>query len=210
MWRNVGRVTSYLRSALTAVPIVGTVFVFGMTGALAQTTGSPALAAHPAGNEVPAGEPTDYRLGSGDRVRITVFGQQDLTGVYLVDGTGMLAFPFVGQIHAGGLTASELEKEIVSKLKPDYLTDPKVSAVVLTYRPFYIVGEVKTPGSYAYVAGMTVINAVALAGGFTHRAREASFYVDRTESNGKKTRFDASPDTPVRPGDVITVPERYF
>ena len=210
MRRNVGILSSFLRSALRAVPIVGAVLAPGMIGALAQETGSATLAAHPPANLLPAGEPADYKLGSGDRVRVTVFGQQDLTGEYLVDGTGTLAFPLVGQIHAGSLTASELAQAIVSKLKPDYLKDPKVSVVVLTYRPFYILGEVKAPGSYAYVSGMTVISAVALAGGFTYRAREGSFYVDRTGRDGTKSRLDAAPDTSVQPGDVITVPERYF
>jgi len=122
----------------------------------------------------------------------------------------MLAFPLIGQVRAGGMTAHQLEREIESKLKPDYLRDPNVSVVVLTYRPFYIVGEVKTPGSYPYVSGMTIINAVALAGGFTYRAKESSFYLTRTEKDGQKKRVDATPDTTVQPGDVITVRERYF
>ncbi|HLT79039.1 MAG TPA: polysaccharide biosynthesis/export family protein [Ferrovibrio sp.] len=151
-----------------------------------------------------------YRLGSGDRVRITVYGQPELTGEYQVDGTGQLAFPLIGQVQAGGLTGQGLEQALVDKLKPDYLKNPSVSVEVLTYRPFYIVGEVKQPGSYPYVTGMSVINAIALAGGFTYRARESSFYVSRTGPNGEKTRLDATPETPVMPGDVITVRERYF
>ena len=151
-----------------------------------------------------------YRLGSGDRVRITVFGQPELTGEYQVDGTGQLAFPLIGQVQAGGLTGPGLEQALVDKLKPDYLKNPSVSVEVLTYRPVYIVGEVKQPGSYPYVTGMSVINAVALAGGFTYRARESSFYVSRTGANGEKTKLDATPETPVLPGDVITVRERYF
>lgn len=151
-----------------------------------------------------------YRLGSGDRVRITVFGQPELTGEYQVDGTGQLAFPLIGQVQAGGLTGPGLEDALVGKLKPNYLKNPSVSVEVLTYRPFYIVGEVRQPGSYPYVTGMSVINAIALAGGFTYRARESSFYLSRTGANGEKKRLDASPETPVLPGDVITVRERYF
>jgi protein involved in polysaccharide export with SLBB domain len=216
MLGNIGIVASLLRSTLKTVPVIGVALILGMATAGAQSESqspepdsSRLEAQQPAQQAVP-GQPADYRLGSGDRVRITVFGQQDLTGEYLVDGKGMLAFPLVGQIRAGGLTASELEHTLVSKLKPEYLKDPKVSAVVLTYRPFYIVGEVKKPGSYAYVSGMTVINAIALAGGFTYRAREGSFYVDRAGKDGKKARLDATPDTPVQPGDIITVRERYF
>lgn len=210
MRREIGIVSSLLLSALAVVSMIGAVLVLGIGGPLAQETGSATLAAQPQASQLPAGEPAGYRLGAGDRVRVTVFGQPDLTGEYLVDGTGKLAFPLVGQLSAGSLTASELEQAIASKLRPDYLKDPKVSVVVLTYRPFYIVGEVKTPGSYAYVSGMTVINAVALAGGFTYRARESSFYLDRTGRDGKKTRLEAAPETPVQPGDVITVRERYF
>lgn len=152
----------------------------------------------------------DYRLGSGDRVRITVFGQQDLTGEYLVDGSGMLAFPLIGRVPAGQKTGAELAQEIAKRLDPDYLRNPNISVEVLSYRPFYIVGEVRQPGSYPYVSGMSVINAIALAGGFTYRARESSFYLTRAGRDGEKTKIDAGPETPVQPGDVITVRERYF
>lgn len=161
------------------------------------------------GGAAPPQDP-GYKLGPGDHLRINVFNQKDLTGEYLVDGTGLLAFPLIGSVQAGGLTAHELERAITNKLKPDYLRDPNVNVVVLTYRPFYIVGEVKTPGSYPYVSGMTVINAIALAGGFTYRAKESSFYLMRADKDGRKNRMDATPDTSVQPGDVITVRERYF
>jgi polysaccharide export outer membrane protein len=146
-----------------------------------------------------------YRLGPGDKVHITVFGEKDLTGDFQVDGTGQMSFPLIGQVAAGGLTADQLSQTLVSRLKPDYLRDPRVAVEVLTYRPFYVVGEVKTPGSYPFVSNMTVLNAVALAGGFTYRAREDSFYLTRNGQGGQKTRIDATPDTPVQPGDVITV-----
>jgi len=151
-----------------------------------------------------------YRLGSGDRMRITVFGQPELTGEYSVDGGGQLSFPLIGSLQAGGMTAGELEGALIGKLKPDYLTNPSVSVEILTYRPFYIVGEIRAPGSYPYVNGMTVLNAVALAGGFTYRARESSFYVTRSVTAGGKARLEASPDTPILPGDIVTVRERYF
>lgn len=157
-----------------------------------------------------AGVSSDYRLGSGDHVRIVVFGQKDLTGKYLVDGAGTIAFPLIGQVRAGGLTASQLAREIASKLSPEYLRHPQVSAEVLTYRPFYILGEVKSPGSYPYVSGMTVINAVALAGGFTPRAEEDDFSLTRTGKEGERVKIEANQNTPVKPGDVIRVPERWF
>jgi protein involved in polysaccharide export with SLBB domain len=151
-----------------------------------------------------------YRLGSGDRVRITVYGQPELTGEYAVDGSGALSFPLIGHIRAGGRSAGDLEKALVDRLQPNYLKNPSVSVEILTYRPFYIVGEVRTPGSYPYVSGMTVLNAVALAGGFTYRAREGDFYVMRQTAEGGRGRLQAVSDTPVLPGDVITVRERYF
>jgi polysaccharide export outer membrane protein len=175
-----------------------------------QGAGQPgSQAAIAPGGAAPPQDP-GYKLGPGDHLRINVFNQKDLTGEYLVDGTGLLAFPLIGSVQAGGLTAHELERVIINKLKPDYLRDPNVNVVVLTYRPFYIVGEVKQPGSYPYVSGMTIINAIALAGGFTYRAKESSFYLTRSDKQGHKNRMDASPDTSVQPGDVITVRERYF
>jgi protein involved in polysaccharide export with SLBB domain len=151
----------------------------------------------------------DYRLGSGDHVRVTVFGEQDLSGDYQVDGAGKLAFPLIGQIDAGGFTASDLQTKLSAALSPSYVKNPSVSVEVLTYRPFYIVGEVRTPGSYPYVAGMAVINGVALAGGFTYRAKQNDFYLTRTVGS-QKVRLDADPETPVQAGDVITVRERFF
>jgi len=150
-----------------------------------------------------------YQLGNGDQIRITVFGQPDLTNTYQVDGQGMLQFPLVGRIHAGGMTAGQLQQELVHKLSPDYIRNPSVSVEVLNYRPFYILGEVNKAGAYPYVSGMTVNQAVAFAGGFTYRAKDNNFEIDRNE-NGQHQEIKASGDTPVRPGDVITIPERFF
>ena len=159
-------------------------------------------------NQTAAAEP-QYHLDSGDRLRIIVLGQPDLTGEYVVDGSGKLSFPLIGAVEAGGLTPPQLEKRIADKLSPTYLKNPSISAEVLTYRPFYIVGEVKNPGSYPYVNGMSVINAVALAGGFTYRARDDDFVLER-DKNSKRVKYLAHPDTQVLPGDVINVRERYF
>jgi protein involved in polysaccharide export with SLBB domain len=152
---------------------------------------------------------TEYQLGTGDKVRVVVFGQPELTGEYLVDGKGNMAFPLVGSLEAGGVTARQLEKNIAGKLSPGYLNDPKVAVEVLSYRPFYVLGEVKSPGSYSYVNGMSVVNAVALAGGFTYRAKTDGFYITRG-GNGGRQKYLAQQDTPLMPGDVITVRERYF
>lgn len=150
---------------------------------------------------------TDYRLGSNDTVRVTVFGHPDLSGDFQVGSSGSIALPLVGEVRAAGASPRELEVAIAEALSPDYLKNPKVAVEVLTYRPFYIIGEVKSPGSYSYVNGMRVINAVALAGGFTYRAREDELYITRAEDGEK---VPATQATVVRPGDVIEVPQRFF
>ncbi len=150
-----------------------------------------------------------YVLGPGDKVRITVFGQEDLSGEFDVDAAGMLSLPLIQAVPAQGLTPQQVEKEIATKLEPDFLRNPRVNVEVLTYRPFYIYGEVLKPGGYPYVNEMTVHNAIALAGGFTYRAR-TSYVIIRRTKDGKVTEEEAKLDAKVAPGDVIEVRERYF
>lgn len=168
-----------------------------------------AIAASPGGASAQAGLGSSYQLGSGDRVRVTVFGHKDLSGEFTVDGGGNVSLPLVGNVKAGGLSLRDFEGNIIAALKPDYLKNPRVSAEVLNYRPFYIIGEVKKPGSYPYVNGMTVVNAVALAGGYTYRARENQLLIIRA-TDKSRTKEPANHDTAVLPGDVIEVPERFF
>lgn len=153
---------------------------------------------------------TSYRLGAGDRIRVTVFGQEDLSGEFELDGTGRVSLPLIRTVEAKGLTLAELEQAITDRLKPDFLKDPSVSVDVLNYRPFYIIGEVKEPGSYPYVNGMTVWNAVAMAGGFSYRAKKSEVEIKRGGDAAQTAWQEANPDTIVFPGDVIRVPERFF
>lgn len=196
------------RGLVTAMAAVA---VGAATGATARAQVSDAT---PRGGPMPPGaaidRTSDYKLGAGDRMRIIVYGQEKLTGEYVLDGSGVLAFPLIGQVQANGMTSAQLERAIVSRLHPDFLRNPSVSVEVMTRRPFYIIGEVKNPGSYPYVSGMLVINAIALAGGFTYRARESSFYIKRNNESGQQARVSATQETPVQPGDVIMVRERYF
>lgn len=148
-----------------------------------------------------------YRLGAGDEVKITVFGEPDMSGQFRIDGGGNIGLPLVGNIQAGGRSLRDLEMAIAERLKQGYLVNPQVNAEVMNYRPFYILGEVKKPGSYPYVEGMTAINAVALAGGFTYRARESQLLITRA---GTAEKQRASPDTVLLPGDIVEIPERYF
>jgi protein involved in polysaccharide export with SLBB domain len=158
-----------------------------------------------------AGSPGDgSKLGPNDRLRITVFGQPTLTGEYTLDGNGVLAFPLIGNVPANGVTTSQLQQAIAAKLKPDYMVNPNVSAEVITRRPFYVIGEVQKPGNYPYVSDMTALNAIAMAGGFTRRARKNDFYIRRLDKDGKVVRIEANVGTVLQAGDTLEVRERLF
>jgi polysaccharide biosynthesis/export protein len=150
-----------------------------------------------------------YRLDSGDRLRITVFEQPSLTNSYSVDQAGYIAFPLVGSIPARGRTLQELEKIIAVKLKQGFLRDPDVTIEIDRYRSIYVMGEVGQPGQYAYVPGMTVQNAIAVAGGFTSRANQSSADVTRKINGDVMTGHVAITD-PILAGDTIYVRERIF
>lgn len=158
----------------------------------------------------PATAQTGYRLGSGDQVRITVFGEPELTGQFAVDGSGVVAFPLIGQVKAAGGTARDLEKNIASKLRDGYLKNPTVNVEVLSFRPFFILGEVKAPGSYPYKDGLNVMNAVALAGGYTYRAKSNLWVITRSGDKDYQAREITNGDFKILPGDTIVVPERFF
>jgi protein involved in polysaccharide export with SLBB domain len=156
-----------------------------------------------------AGDAT-YNLGAGDKVRITVFGETDLTGEYEIDGSGVVAFPLIGEVRAGSGTARDLEKRIVAKLQEGYLKNPTVNVEVLTYRPFFIMGEVKSPGGYAYRSGLTLMNAVAMAGGYTYRAKSNIWVLTRDGAQMMQAKEIANGNFRVLPGDTIMIPERFF
>jgi polysaccharide export outer membrane protein len=150
----------------------------------------------------------DYRLGPEDKVKVSVFGETDLSGEFVVDSSGVLAAPFVGQISVKGMTLREFERAYAAKLRDaQILRDPRVSAEVTSFRPIYVLGEVKKPGQYAYVSGMTVQKAVALAEGYTYRASESTVEITR---GGKKIKIEVTPVTKVFPGDEIRILERFF
>ncbi len=160
--------------------------------------------------ETPATEAdSSYRLGAGDKINIDVFNQPDLTGEYTLDGNGRFSMHLIGRIDAANLTPSELEALIVSKLKPDYLVNPRVSVRMQNFRPFYIMGEVKNPNSYAYVDGMTYLTAIAIAGGYTYRGKKDWVYVIRGDDpDREELKLDVNEK--VRPGDIIRIAERLF
>jgi polysaccharide biosynthesis/export protein len=159
---------------------------------------------------IPDAGSTDYRLGPADQVRIITFGGEQLTGEFRVNPSGEIALPLLGNVRAAGLTSKQLEAAIVAALKRSQLyKDPSVSVEVIAYRPIFILGEVAKPGQYAYQPGMTVVTAVAVAGGFTYRAVEDVASIVRT-LHGSAIEGRATRQTYVEPGDVITIYERHF
>lgn len=165
------------------------------------------LPAYPTAARAAGGE--RYPLDSGDKLRIVIFGEEHLTRSYTVDGSGHISMPLIGAVAARGLTTFELENRIAAQLKEKYVKDPKVTIEVEIYRPFFILGEVRRPGQYPYVTGMTVETAVAIAGGYTERAKERK--VELTQRvNGRSMTVLVPPVHPVRPGDTIKVMERFF
>lgn len=152
---------------------------------------------------------TSYKLGAGDKVHVTVYGETDLTGDFEISGSGQMAFPLIGNVHAAGLSAPALGDLLTQQLAAGYLKEPRVAVEIVTYRPFYIIGQVNKPGQYPYVNGMTAVNAIALGGGYTPHAAEGVIYV-RHEGEVKETRELASESTAIRPGDVVRVSESGF
>lgn len=156
-----------------------------------------------------APQTTEYTLSSGDQVKITVFGQDDLSGQFDVDGSGTFSMPLIGQVSAEGLTIPELEARIADSLSDGYLINPQVSAEVANYRPFYILGEVRTPGEYPYTNGLTVMEAVASAGGFSYRARKNVVFVRGADAT-EEVSVPLTATTQVKPGDTLRIGERIF
>ncbi len=150
-----------------------------------------------------------YRMDAGDRLRITVFGQSDLTNSYAVDQAGLIAFPLVGSVPARGRTPQELERTIAARLANGFIRNPDISVEIDRYRPFFIMGEVGSPGQYTYVPGTTVQNAIAIAGGFTARALQDNADITRSV-NGKVMNGRVEISDPILPGDTIYVRERLF
>jgi polysaccharide export outer membrane protein len=151
----------------------------------------------------------EYRLGPGDKLNIRVFGHADISGSYEIDSTGHVAIPLAGRLPAANLTVEAFQDRVAERLNRDLVVNPNVVIEILSYRPFFILGEVQKPGSYPYMAGLSVRQAIALAGGYTRRARTSAMSLIRQGENGPLS-IEADPDTPVQPGDTIEVERRLF
>jgi polysaccharide export outer membrane protein len=150
-----------------------------------------------------------YHLDAGDRLRVVVYGQEGLTNTYAIDAGGSITMPLIGSVPARGRTTAGLAAEISAKLRAGFIRDPSVAVEIEAYRPFFILGEVAAPGQYPYVPNMTVESAVAIAGGFSPRARRDSVTVTHTDASGT-ARFVVPPGSPISPGDTVLISERWF
>lgn len=150
-----------------------------------------------------------YLLDTGDKLRIFVYGQPNLSRIYTVDHGGQITVPLIGNVKARGVTTGGLEKVIRARLGTQYVRDPQVTVDIQQNRPFFILGEVKTAGAYPYVSGMTVETAVAVGGGYTERASNRVFRITR-RIDGVVETIEAPADYVVQPGDTVFVHERFF
>jgi polysaccharide biosynthesis/export protein len=174
-----------------------------------------ALAGGCVSGSIRAGDPQaespldDYRLGPGDVVRVAVFNEDRLSGQFQVGGGGAIAYPLVGDVPASGKTVPEFVTSLTQILQDGWVRQPRITVEVVTYRPFYLMGEVGAPGTYPYSPGITVVNAVAAAGGFTYRATRARVFIKHAEAAGEQ-EYPLTSTTPIRPGDTVRIPERRF
>ncbi len=159
--------------------------------------------------EPTAGSDTQYRMGTGDKVRLIVYGEPELSGEFVIDGAGVVNIPLIGSVRAKGTTVQQFQRRVVAAFKDGYLNDPKVAAEVLNYRPFFITGEVKQGGQYPFRSGLTVQDSIAIAGGYTYRANVDKVYI-RREGRDKEIEVSLESRVPIVPGDNIRIPERYF
>jgi polysaccharide export outer membrane protein len=150
-----------------------------------------------------------YHLDAGDKLRVVVYGQEGLTNTYAIDAGGAITMPLIGSVPARGRTTAGLASEISAKLRNGFIREPSVAVEIESYRPFFILGEVAAPGQYPYVPNMTVESAVAIAGGFSPRARRDRVTVTHSDASGTG-RFVVLPGTSISPGDTVLVGERWF
>ena len=171
----------------------------------------PVVAAAPAAyvEPMPVRHDAAYHLDAGDKLRVVVYGQEGLTNTYAVSAGGSITMPLIGPVPARGRTTAGLAAEISAKLRAGFIREPSVAVEIEAYRPFFILGEVAAPGQYPYVPNMTAESAVAIAGGFSPRARRDRVTITHTDASGA-SRFVVSPAAPISPGDTVLVDERWF
>jgi polysaccharide export outer membrane protein len=193
---------------MAGLALVGPTLPTAVGAASARSAPTSAAAAATMGGTA---RPGVFTLGPGDKIRVTVFGEQAVNGEYTVGPDGAVSFPLIGAVDARGRTVAELREALTRKLAAGYILDPRVSIDVLNFRPFYILGEVNRPGQYPYADGLSVAQAVATAGGYTYRARTNRVFIRRAdEAVEAEMSLKGGRQIWVMPGDTIRVGERYF
>jgi polysaccharide biosynthesis/export protein len=178
---------------------------YGQAYGMAPAPTAAAFAAAP----MPVAYDVAYKLDAGDKLRVVVYGQEGLTNTYAIDAGGSITMPLIGSVPARGRTPAGLASAITGKLRGGYIRDPSVAVEIEAYRPFFILGEVAAPGQYPYVPNMSVESAVAIAGGFSPRARRDRVTLTHTDGSGSM-RIVVPLGTALSPGDTVLVGERWF
>jgi len=199
--------TSLLRLARRACALAFVLFAF--CGAAAADPAMESASLRPDVAETATPQDTTYRLATGDKIHLIVFGEDDLGGDFDVDGNGFVRLPLIGPVQAAGLSAHELEERIAGALEDGYVKNPRVNVEISNYRPFYIIGAVNKPGQYPYVNNMNALNAVALAGGYTEKSEDGFVYV-RRYGETEEVRLAADPTTVIEPGDIVRIRTSLF
>lgn len=199
---TMARIPAFARSLLAAAILLFAGFA-GMASARADDSVQPA-------SYRPSETASDtYIIGTGDKLRIIVFGEDDLGGTFDVDGSGYVSLPLIGQVKVAGLSATQAEQTVTSLYANGYLKEPRVNIEIAQYRPFYVIGQVNKPGEYPYVNDMSLPNAVALAGGYTDKAEQGGVYIRRNGDTSEKY-YDADAVVKIYPGDVVRIPSSAF
>jgi polysaccharide export outer membrane protein len=209
-----GQPQSDLDAMTYGSPVASPVAATGQGGAIRALRNSFAAAPGASAYVMPAGYAAPrvdsaYHLDAGDKLRVVVYGQEGLTNTYAIDASGSITMPLIGSVPARGRTAAGLAAEITAKLRNGYIREPSVAVEIEAYRPFFILGEVQAPGQYPYVPNMTVESAIAIAGGFSPRARRDVVVLTHTDASGA-ARYEVPLGTSLKPGDTIQVGERWF
>lgn len=186
---------------------------FGLAGLVAACGGGGNPPATPSTVAATGSAPLaqSYILGAGDRMRITVFGEDRLSGEYTVNNVGQISYPLIGNIDATGKTLADVQAAIHDRLANGYVKDPRVTAEFVNFRPYFVLGEVGRPGQFPYADGLTLRQAIAAAGGFTYRAKRSRVYI--TSPGGtteEQIDLDANSGRVIKPGEVIRIGERFF
>jgi polysaccharide export outer membrane protein len=185
--------------------------VVAMPAAVAVPVAAPVPVAYAAPAPIPVAAPYDtpYHLDAGDKLRVVVYGQEGLTNTYAISAGGTITMPLIGAVPARGRTPQGLASDIAARLRNGFIREPSVAVEIESYRPFFILGEVQAPGQYPYVPNMTAESAIAIAGGFSPRAKKDRVTITHTDAGGTQ-RLIVPPGTPIRPGDTVLVGERWF